>query len=396
MDWRPPKEYILLCAVAFLAILSGSVVNPLLSIYARRLGASGVFIGMVVAAYWTARVFLEIPSGLLSSRLGYFIPMALGLTFITLGNLLSRFVKSPYELMVGRAMVGLGAPLFYGVAMTFVVDLFTAERRGSAMGFFQGVEFLGTILGSSLSGYIVSLLGFRDAFLLSSSLGAVAIALLTFSGIRRRYRPLGGGGLHLTSIAEVLRSRNLLIVSSSIFAEFVMSVGVLYTIFPIHLNERLDLPLTLVGLILAARSIGFVCSMFIMGPISDRVGRRPVLLSGLVATGLIILLLGHLRSPLLFALAVFSIGISTGAIWIVSPVIASEAVRPELRGAAIGTYRTFFDLGSIFGPIMMSTMNEAFGIGTCFYAASMMVLVNLPPALTLRERITSSASSPCR
>ncbi|KYH39127.1 MAG: arabinose efflux permease family protein [Candidatus Bathyarchaeota archaeon B23] len=392
MDGSPPKEYIFLCAIAFLSILSGSFVNPLLSIYARRLGASGVLIGLVVAAYWTARVFLEIPSGLLSSRRGYFPPMILGLSLITLGNLLCRFVRSPYELMVARAMVGMGAPLFYAVAMTFVVDLFTAERRGSAMGFFQGVEFLGTILGSSLSGYIVSLLGFRDAFLLSSTLGTTAIGLLALSGIRAKRRDLEAGSVNLSSIAEVLRSRNLLIVSSSIFAEFVMSVGVLYTIFPLHLNEGLSLPLTLIGLILAARSIGFVSSMFTMGPISDRVGRRPVLLAGLAATCGIVLVLGYLRSPPLLALAVFSIGVSTGAIWIVSPVIASESVRPELRGAAIGAYRTFFDLGSIFGPVMMSTMNEAWGIKACFYAASLIILVNVPLALLLRERVTSSAS----
>jgi MFS family permease len=253
------------------------------------------------------------------------------------------------------------------------------------MGFFQGVEFLGTILGSSLSGYIVSHLGFRDAFLLSSALGGTAITLLTLSGIRGKRRSVYGERLQLSSIAEVLRSRNLLIVSSSIFAEFVMSVGVLYTIFPLYLNEGLNLPLTLIGLILAARSLGFVSSLFIMGPVSDRVGRRPVLLLGLGATGLIILILGHLRSPLLLAMAVFSIGVSTGAIWIVSPVIASESVRGELRGAAIGAYRTFFDLGSIFGPIMMSAMSEAWGIEACFYTASIIVLMNVPPALFLRE-----------
>ncbi|RJS86928.1 MFS transporter [Candidatus Bathyarchaeota archaeon] len=386
-----PREYIFLCVVAFLTVLSGSIVNPLLSIFAKRIGAAGVVIGLVVSAYWTARIFMEIPSGLLSSKLGYFKLMATGLTLTILGNILCHFVHNPYQLMVGRAMIGLGAPLFYAVAMTFVVDLFTAERRGSAMGFFQGVEFIGTILGSSISGYIVSLLGFRKTFLLSSLIGALALLLLSISGIRHRMEE--ARHIPLSAILEVLANRNIIVASSSIFAEFVMSVGVLYTIFPIYMNEEIGLSLTVIGLILSARSLGFVSAMFTMGPISDRIGRRPVLLFGLTATGILIVLLRYAYHPILIAVTIFLIGLSTGAIWIVSPVIASESVRGELRGAAIGTYRTFFDLGSIIGPIIMSTLSEEFDMALCFYIASAILLMNVPLALMMREmEATSSAS----
>ena len=393
MNGRLPREYIFLCAVAFLTILSGSVINPLLSIFAKRIGAVGVTIGLVVSAYWTARIFMEIPSGLLSSKLGYFKLMATGLTLTILGNILCHFVHNPYQLMVGRAMIGLGAPLFYAVAMTFVVDLFTAERRGSAMGFFQGVEFIGTILGSSISGYIVSLLGFRKTFLLSSLIGALALLLLSISGIRHRRRMEEARHIPLSAILEVLANRNIIVASSSIFAEYMMSTGVLYTIFPIYMNERMGLSLTLIGIILSVRSLGFVSAMFTMGPISDRIGRRPVLLFGLIATGILIVLLRYAYSPILIAATIFLIGLSTGAIWIVSPVIASESVRGELRGAAIGTYRTFFDLGSIIGPIIMSTLSEEFDMALCFYIASAILLMNVPLALMMREvEATSSAS----
>lgn len=386
MSHRPPLSYFALCAVALLAILSGSMVNPLLSIFAKRLGATGVVIGLVVASYWTSRTFLEIPSGLLSSKLGYFLPMALGLSLTSLGNFLCHLVNNPYQLMVARMMIGVGAPLFFAVAMTFVVDTFMTERRGSAMDFFQGVEFVGTLLGASLSGYVVSLLEFRGAFLLSAALGAGALSLLTVSGIRGKRRTEADSSIiSPSSILEVLRSRNLLVVAGSIFAEFVLSMGVLYTILPIYLNEDLGLPLTTVGLTLAARSFGFVTSMFTMGSVSDKIGRRPVLLFGLAVTGLLSLALSHASSVPFIAAIIFGIGVSTGAIWIVSPVIAAESVRPALRGAAIGTYRTFFDLGSILGPIIMSLINETLGRGMCFYVAAAIFFVNLVPAFWMRE-----------
>ncbi|RJS88686.1 MFS transporter [Candidatus Bathyarchaeota archaeon] len=386
MSHRSSLSYFALCAVALLTILSGSMVNPLLSIFAKNIGATGVIIGLVVASYWTSRVFLEIPSGLLSSKLGYFTPMALGLSLTSLGNFLCRFVNNPYQLMIARMMIGLGAPLFYAVAMTFVVDTFTTERRGSAMGFFQGVEFIGTVVGASLSGYVVSLFSFRGAFLLSAALGAAALALLTVSGIRgKRREEADASVISPSSILEALRSKNLLIVGGSIFAEFVLSTGVLYTILPIYLKEEVGLSLTTVGLTLAARSFGFVTSMFIMGTISDRFGRRPVLIFGLTATGLLSIALSHASSVPFIAATIFGIGLSTGAIWIVSPVIAAESVRPALRGAAIGTYRTFFDLGSILGPIIMTIINEGLGRRMCFYVAAMILLANVLPALWMRE-----------
>ncbi|MCD6263501.1 MFS transporter, partial [Candidatus Bathyarchaeota archaeon] len=163
------------------------------------------------------------------------------------------------------------------------------------------------------------------------------------------------------------------------------SMGVLYTILPIYLKEDVGLPLTTVGLTLAARSFGFVASMFTMGSVSDKIGRRPVLLFGLAATGLLSLALGHASSVPFIAATIFGIGVSTGAIWIVSPVIAAESVRPALRGAAIGTYRTFFDLGSILGPIIMSVINEALGREMCFYVAAAIFFVNLIPALWMKE-----------
>lgn len=164
--------------------------------------------------------------------------------------------------------MGLGAPLFFAVAMTFVINLFDPGRRGSAMGLFQGIEFAGTIVGSTFSGYVVSLLDFRVSFLLSAAFVGAALLMLVFTP--NILRPSGvsrtGSELSLSSIRKVFGSRNLLIVSSVTFAEFVMSSGVMFTIFPLYANEELGLSLTSIGLLMGSRSIGFVVAMLIWVP----------------------------------------------------------------------------------------------------------------------------------
>jgi len=295
-------------------------------------------------------------------------------------------VTSPFQLIVGRALIGLGAPLFFAVAMTLILSLFDEERHGGAMGVFQGIEFAGAIMGATFSGYLVSIFNFRTSFLLSAFLVAIAFLVLMATPQIRKYskKQTSNNSTSFPAITKVFSNRNLIIVSSATFAEFVMSSGVIMTVFPLYANEELNITLTSIGLLMGARSLGFVIAMFTMGAFSDKIGRRPVLQFGLGATALLVLIITYFTSFNSLAIIIFMIGATTGAIWIISPVIAAESVSPDLRGAAIGTYRTFFDLGSILGPIMMSMIMEAYGIKLCFTLASILLLVNLLPTLWLK------------
>jgi len=381
------STFYLLCATALLAMLSTSVVNPLLSIYAKQLGASGIYIGLVVAGYWVSRIVLEIPSGLISTRFGYYLPMIVGLLLTAVGTFLNAFASDPIQIMLTRVLQGFGAPLFFAVSTTLIVELFDAKHRGSAMGLFQGIEFAGTIVGSTFSGLIVTSLDFRGSFLLSAVLAGLALAMLVaLPQVRRHSRTIKrASSFSLSSIGKVFRSRNLMIVSSATFTEFIMTSGVLFTVFPIYAQEKLGFSITDIGFLSGARSIGFVLAMLVMGTVADRIGRKPILVLGVGLTGVLTLVMSFATSFLSFALVILVSGVTTGAIWITSPVIAAESVEPSLRGAAIGTYRTFFDLGSIVGPIIMSALMQVSGPSACFYLASALFLVNLIPAMKIRE-----------
>ncbi|MGD2142780.1 MAG: MFS transporter [Candidatus Bathyarchaeota archaeon] len=379
--------YFILCVVALLAMFSTSLIIPLIPIYAKRIGATGIVIGFAVAGYWVSRILMEVPSGLMSQRFGYFASMVVGLSLNVVGTALCAFAVNPFQFILARSLMGIGAPLFFAVAMTFILNLFDTEKRGGAMGVFQGIEFVGTIVGSTFSGYIASVFNFGASFFLSAGLILVAALLLVLTPqIRTKgERMAPTKTLSLSEMQKVFWNRNLLIVSSTTFAEFIMSTGVLMTVFPLYATEGLEFSLTNVGLLMGGRSIGFVIAMFTMGIISDRVGRRPVLFFGVAATGVLMVVMSKANSFLSLLVIIFLLGITTGAIWIVCPVLAAESVAPDYRGAAVGTYRTFFDLGSILGPILMSTVMDRYGIVPCFYIASALLFTNLIPVLRLNE-----------
>jgi MFS family permease len=328
-----------------------------------------------------------VPSGFISARVGYYKPMVAGAVLTVAGNLLTINVDAPVFLVAVRAIMGLGAPLFFAVSMTFIVNLFDAERRGSAMGLFQGIEFIGTVIGSGVSGYIIENLGFKGGFMLSSALAVAALLLLAVPPQIRieTQRHTVKAPLNVSDLPEVLMNRTLILMAVITLAEFVMSTGLIYTVFPLYAEETLMFPLAEIGYLMGARSVGFVVAMFTMGTISDRMGRRPVLTFGIASTAALIFALNFFTGYMALAALICAVGFTSGAIWIMGPVLSAEAVKPNQRGAAIGVYRTFFDLGSVFGPIIMMAVFASYGISYCFYVSAGLLAVSVPLALLIKE-----------
>ena len=221
--------YVLLCVIAFMMMLSTQITNPLLSIFAKEIGATGVWIGYAVSAYWVSRVILEIPSGYLVNRFGYFKPMALGVALTAIANVLTVWAYTPGYLIAMRAVMGLGAPLFFAVSMTLIINMFSVEKRGSAMGLFQGIEFIGTIVGSGLSGAIIEQIGFHNGFLLSAVLAVVAFFLLVApASIRNEtHSSVGDSKLKVSDLPKVITNRILLFMGVITLASFTMNNGLI-------------------------------------------------------------------------------------------------------------------------------------------------------------------------
>jgi MFS family permease len=270
--------------------------------------------------------------------------------------------------------------------MTLIINMFSVERRGSAMGLFQGIEFLGSTLASTFSGVIITGLGFIGAFYLSTAMAMVGLFLLFLPSLRREIKTLpSSSSIRLSTIPKVLTNKGLLIVCAVTLMNFIIYQGVLFTTFPLYLNGILKMSLTDIGFVQGARSIGYVLSMLFMGTISDRIGRKPILLFGTLGTAIMCIFLNFAVGFTMVGVTMFLIGITTGAVWIICPVIAAEVVDPDHRGAAVGTYRTFFDAGSVFGPILMIWVMEAYGNSMTFYLSSILLLAVFIPCLWLRE-----------
>jgi MFS family permease len=363
------------------------ITNPILSLFAKDIGATGVWIGYAVSGYWISRVVLEIPSGYISSKLGYYRPMVFGLLLTALGNILLVFVNNPLHLVLIRALKGFGAPFFFAVSMTFIIDLFEVEKRGRAMGIFQGIEFIGQIIGAGASGIIIEKFGWRGVFIIALALSIISLLFFVIPKDIREEVVKGPNRdpLKISEVLSVLRNKTLIIIALGTLAEFIMTSGLIMTVLGLYVRESLGFSISEIGYMMGARSIGFVVAMFTMGNISDSIGRKPVLLFGFTSTAVLIIVMSYFTTFSLMTVVICLIGFTSGAIWIVGPVISAESVEPSKRGAAIGAYRTFFDLGAFIGPILLTILWTNYGILPCFYLTAALLFINVPLLWMIKE-----------
>jgi MFS family permease len=359
------------------------MINPLLPIYAKNIGATGIYIGFVIASYSISRIILEIPSGYISIKYGYYIPMSMGLFLMATGSLISGYAGHPVHLVLSRMLIGLGSPLFFTTSLGFIVKLFDTHRRGRALGIFKAIQNIAAIIGSIASGYVITSIGFRWSFIVSGGLGFAALLLLILPPTIRRHPDeiLQGIEFSFSSLRGVFSSKDILILCSATLAMFLMTSGIESTIFPIYANEQLGYSYKKIGLFSGARALGFVISLVSMGTLSDRIERRHVLLLGLGLGAAMVFALSFTSSFIPLTGLFFGIGLSVGAFWVVAPIVAAEALNPSLRGVSIGTYKTFFDLGSILGPLLMSMLTESSGYAVSFYAGSALLALNIYPVM---------------
>jgi MFS family permease len=335
-------------------------------------------------------MFSEFPIGVLSDRIGPKLPLIAGRVLAVLGAFICYKTTSIWMLILARIIWGMGDASFFCIGMTYVSKLFTSEKRGRALGLFQAVEMIGSFLGQTLGGYVAAGYGPRMNFLATTIMAVVALASVTL--IKGNGAALTGSKIaFIPSREEMLKVLNRTVIVACIINLVCMMInnGLLGTILPIYATENIGLSLTQYALLVSASTVGSITGNLIGGIMSDRLGRKKLLLAGFAvgATAIFGLTIFSDFYPLLVMM--FLKGIFWGVVYGVAPAYIADAVPDEVRGIGIGTFRTFMDMGGLVGPVAMSTIVETIG-GTqgyifTFYFSLVMVLGLIGLTTTLKE-----------
>lgn len=146
-------------------------------------------------------------------------------------------------------------------------------------------------------------------------------------------------------------------------------------LLPLYLKERLGASATLVGLVVATFAAVETLFKTTWGSVADRIGRRPVIIWGLVLSSLAPLLMTVLRSAWLFVPLRLIDGIGSAALWPAAAAVMADRTTGAQRATAMGTLNMFFLSGLALGPslgLFVSGFTGSYRVG--FYLASALLL----------------------
>jgi DHA1 family multidrug resistance protein-like MFS transporter len=374
-----PAVYWELIFVGFAIMMGMSLPASFLPILAEGLDPSGVLVGLVVSAWFFSRIFLELPAGLISDRIGRRRLLIFGIALSCLGPILCSQANNIWLLIIGRGVWGMGTAFYFMNNTTLLMDILPSNIRGRALGLFQGIEFVGSFIGAPIGAFLSIYMSFNQVFYFTLLLTVISLIIAWRSGgmksvereVVRKKQP------SLREVMKTLGDRGILIVCLSTTLRMLIMQGIFQTVFQLYLNLELTFAVSAIGLILSARIAGQIISLVSAGILSDKVGRIPVLFVGFVVCGVILFAFTLTNSyPLLLVLG-FVEGLGEGFGLTTLIALLTDIAPPSVRGGAVGLFRTFQDIGGFAGPILFMVLYNGFGPLAAFYVAAAVNVVNV-------------------
>jgi len=344
-----------------------------------------------------------IPAGLLASRLGPRIVIAVSLALVSAAMLLTGLVPSFTAACAGRFLAGIGGAGANIPAMGLVSAWFGARRRGLASGIGVTGSSLALIVTGPLVPVIIAAGGPAGWRLSWYALGALGLAACGLCAVFLRNRPEEKGRAPFGETVEGKARRSadplsarfswssvyrsgLLWQLAFIYCAFGFSYIIYSTFFIAHLVR--DAAFTAAGAGMLWMQVGIVSlpSGLIWGSISDRFGRRIVLICVFALQALSFCLFGLSCAPwaiyvsaLLFALTAWSIPALMAA-------TAGDTFGPRLAPAALGLMTIIFGIGQVLGPYCAGVLAHTTGTfsGAFVIAGAVALLIGAGGSFTLR------------
>ena len=384
------RSFTLLCAIGVFCFISYNMVRmPVLALFAESLGAGPERIGLIVSVSTLTGVFLKLPSGALSDIYGRRVLLQVGVIAFGLPPFLYPFISDLNLLTVLRMCHGLATAIFAPSALATVADLYR-ERRGAALGTYTACTQSGALLGPFIGGYLAYAAGFSTAFVAAGIFGCIAVAI--FYSLHLTPPP---PRVHEKGLAPVLaemwkgftivaRNRKVLITSSTDAAKMIAN-GALMAFLPLY-GVSVGLNPGEVGLLLTIQALTSFVSKPIMGRVSDRVGRQPLIMLGLLICATTFVCIPHVSAYSLLLLLSAGFGYGEAVVTSSSSAFVADSSEYKTLGAGMGMQGTIGDIGHASGPLLAGLL-----IANMSYAGAFGIIAGLQVAaagifwLTMRK-----------
>lgn len=392
--WDAQYEWkaVTLLALGFgLVGLDRCIILPLFPVMMKDLGLNYQDIGNVSGALAVAWGVAALLAGGISDRIGrrrVLIPAVIGFSLLA-G--LTGVAGGVGSLILIRALMGLSEGAYTPASIAATLEASKASRRGFNLGLQQqAFPLFGLALGPILGTQLLAVLpSWRWVFVLVSVPGFL-LAYVMYRVLRDTHACVERASSEAHPEhrwTEVLRYRNV-VLNMLVLLGLLTCIFVVSAMMPNYLTDYLHLGIEQMGFVLSAIGFGGFVGQLILPGLSDRYGRKPIMVFSFLTSGLCLWLLMQTGAEpvILFVLLFVASGCLLSMTCLTVGPLTTEAVPPGLMSTATGLV---VGVGEVFGggiaPAMAGFVAQNFGIQYTLHLAMGGLAVGLVIALMLRE-----------
>jgi MFS family permease len=277
--------------------------------------------------------------------------------------------------VAANVLLGLNQGLAWSTTVIMKIDLAGPQRRGLAMGLNEAAGYL-AVAGTALAtGALAAEYGLRPApFLLALAYAGLGLGLSvlfvreTHAHARHEARNHAAGGhdaaLSTRRVAALVSYREPAL-SSAAQAGLVNNLndGLAWGLFPL-LFATAGLSLGQIGLLAALYPAVWGLGQLVTGPVSDRYGRKPLIVTGMLVQAAALGWTAAAGSFAAWAGAAILLGTGTAMVYPTLLAAIADVAHPAWRARAVGVYRLWRDGGFAVGALLAGVLADAYGIRT--------------------------------
>jgi ACDE family multidrug resistance protein len=372
---RLPREVWILIAANVVIALGYGVVSPVLPQYARNFGVTISAATFVITAFAVMRLCFEPVSGVLVQRLGERRVYVSGILIVALSTGACALAQTYWQLLLFRSLGGIGSTMFFVSSLGLMIRVSPEDSRGRVAGMFSTGFLVGSVTGPVL-GSLTAGLGLSAPFVIYGVALTIAAAVVFFS---LRHSALGAPEAVTepqVTLRVALRQRAYRAALVSNFATGWSVFGLRMALVPLFVSEVLGRGAGMAGLALATFAVGNVSAVIPSGYLSDRVGRRTLLIVGLSVSALATAIVGWASSLPLFLAGAYVAGAAAGMFTSPQQAAVADIIGSKARaGPALATFQMMSDLGSIVGSVAVGQIAQHVSFGSAFAVSGAILFV---------------------
>lgn len=367
-----PRVVLMLALSAFFVAIGFGVMIPVLPLFARSFGVSNLLIGLVVSAFAAVRLVTSPFCRRISDRIGHRRTIGIGMWIVGVSSALCGLAGSYPELLVWRAVGGVGSAMFSISATALLLASVPAGQRGRAAGLYQGSFLIGGMAGPAVGGLLAGISMTAPFFFYSGTLvvaGAIAFTQLHDPATQR-----DAGPEEITrSMRQVLADVRFQAACLLGFGQGWQSFGVRSSLVPILIVAGLGADATWTGIAFAIAAVAQGIALQPAGRATDLIGRRPLMILGGVttATAAIAMPFAPGLGWLIGVLCVYGMGAAALG------TAPTAALGDAARGAGsqpIAIQSMSTDVGTILGPLAAGVLADSLGMTAAFASGAVILL----------------------